>query len=114
MAIDIKKVMPPVKRPEPTFTESDPKTPAAGGTCSPEEFKKFQSVKGRLAGALFRAKTGIGVDKAVLDALNEPMPAAALMFIKDPSLACTEEGAQKLYTLMAEVAGFTDLAEGGK
>lgn len=70
-----------------------------------------KAVKNTVTNALWRAKTGIGLNPEVAKALSGPMKAAALMFISNPSLANTVAGAELLMQLMSNVEGFVGLAK---
>ena len=65
--------------------------------------------KARVTQALFRKATGIGLDPEFRKALSGPMKAAALMFIKNPQLANTMEGAEKMYQLFSNVEGTDEM-----
>lgn len=109
----------PVKGPNFTDSKADKtKEPAPESTKSSvsinghDPYKKYSETafKKRGAEALFRKKTGIGLDPMLAKALKGPMKEAALMFIKNPKLINTEEGGKKMRQLMSNVEGFEELA----
>ena len=68
-----------------------------------------EALKKTAVSALWRVKTGIGLKPEVAKALSGPMKMAALMFVSNPALARTLEGAEIMMQLLANVEGVPDM-----
>lgn len=93
-------------------TAKKPATKDAVKVLGQNPFKKYSDASNRTGAvqALFRGETGIGLKPEMRRALIGEMRAAATMFIENPPLANTREGADMLMQLMSNVEGFPELA----